>query len=52
MADAARAREMQQTNEAEDLEGFEVKNEKLEMCVEKVGLMSKMIYKAAYSRPI
>jgi len=28
------------------------KNDKLEMCVEKVGIMSKLIYKAAYSRPI
>lgn len=38
--------------EGEPLDGFDTKNEKLELCVEKVGLMSKLIYKAAYSRPM
>lgn len=31
---------------------LENKNEKLEMCIEKVNIMSKLIYKAHYSRPI
>merc|ERR1712038_1643859 len=30
----------------------EAKNEKLEICIEKVGIMSQLIYKAAYSQPI
>jgi len=53
-ADAARARELATTAEAADpLEELkEPKNEKLEICIEKVGIMSQLIYKAAYSRPI
>jgi len=31
---------------------LEIKNEKLERAIDKVGLMSKLIYKSAYSRPI
>jgi len=33
------------------LTGYVSKNEKLDNCIEKVGIMSKLIYKAAYSRP-
>merc|ERR1712038_707798 len=53
-ADAARARELATTAEAADpLEELkEPKNEKLEIYIEKVGIMSQLIYKAAYSRPI
>merc|ERR1711953_70437 len=53
-ADAARARELATTAEAADpLEELkELKNEELENCIEKVGIMSQLIYKAAYSRPI
>lgn len=50
-ADAARAREMQAL-EGEPLDAIDNKNEKLDQCIEKVGLMSKLIYKAAYSRPM
>jgi len=53
MADAQRAREMQaQDAEAGPQDGNELRNEKLEQCIEKVGIMSQLIYKAAYSRPI
>merc|ERR1712157_193653 len=52
VADAARAREIAQTNEQDDMDAIEIKNEKLDQCKEKVGLMSKLIYKAAYSRPM
>lgn len=52
-ADAARAREAAVEEGAEPLEELkELKNEKLEVCIEKVGIMSQLIYKAAYSRPI
>jgi len=50
-ADAARAREMQAL-EGEPLDAIVSTNEKLDQAVEKVNLMSKLIYKAAYSRPI
>ena len=50
VADAARAREIAQTNEQDDQEALVVKNEKLDQCKEKVGIMSKLIFKAAYSR--
>merc|ERR1712192_22042 len=50
VADAARAREIAQTNEQEEQEAFEVKNERLDICVEKAQIMSKLIYKSAYSR--
>lgn len=51
-ADATRAKEMQQLDSNEPLNVNELRNEKLEVCVEKVGIMSQLIYKAAYSRPI
>lgn len=50
-ADAVRAREMMGTQD-ETEQVLENKNEKLEMCIEKVSIMSKLIYKAHYSRPI
>ncbi len=50
-ADAARARELMGTEKEEEVV-MKNKNDKLEMCIEKVGIMSKLIYKAAYSRPI
>ena len=50
-ADAVRAREMMGTQD-ETEQVLENKNEKLEMCIEKVNIMSKLIYKAHYSRPI
>ena len=41
-----------QALEGEPLDAIDNKNEKLDQCIEKVGLMSKLIYKAAYSRPM
>lgn len=52
MADAQRAKEMQKLDANEPVEKNELRNEKLEQCIEKVGIMSQLIYKAAYSRPI
>lgn len=51
VTDAARARELQ-VNEGETDAVDELKNEKLEMLVEKVNIMSQLIFKASYSRPI
>lgn len=52
LADAQRAKEMQQLDSNEPQNDNELRNEKLEQCIEKVGIMSQLIYKAAYSRPI
>ena len=43
---------MQQQDANHPSDANELRNEKLEQCVEKVGIMSQLIYKAAYSRPI
>lgn len=51
MTDAARARELQvHDNQTDPVD--ELKNDKLEMLVEKVNIMSQLIFKASYSRPI
>lgn len=52
LADATRAKEMQQLDSNEPENVNELRNEKLETCIEKVGIMSQLIYKAHYSRPI
>ena len=52
LADATRAKEMQQLDSNEPEVKDELRNEKLDKCIEKVGFMSQMIYKAHYSRPI
>merc|ERR1712156_100360 len=55
-ADAQRARELQYLQgsgqTAEEEATLIVKNEALDNCKEKCQLMSKLVYKAAYSRPI
>lgn len=52
MADAQRAKELQQLDSNDAQDKNELRNEKLEQCIEKVGIMSQLIYKAAYSRPM
>jgi len=52
MADAQRAKEMQALDSNDPKDTNELRNEKLEQCIEKVGIMSQLIYKAAYSRPM
>jgi len=49
--DAQRARELVALQGDEPEETLITKNEALEKCIDKVGLMSKLIYKLSYSRP-
>lgn len=51
-SDAARARELLALEGEEPEVVLGVKNEALDRCNDKVGLMSKLIYKSAYSRSI